>query len=64
MIKFENGMLVLSNIFTKEDVAQINEYTEYVIQNERRRLTDIVNATLDRDTAEEVVFLLNDYNVL
>ena len=57
-------MLVLNSVFSKEDVEQINAYTEYVIKNERRRLEDIVKATLASDTAEEVVFLINDVNVL
>jgi hypothetical protein len=64
MINFENNMLVLNNIFSKEDVNQINEYTEHVRNQERERFARIVNTMLDKDTAEEIIFLVNDYNVL
>jgi hypothetical protein len=64
MINFENNMLVLNNIFSKEDVNQINEYTEYVRKEERERFARIVNTRLDKDTAEDIIFLVNDYNVL
>jgi hypothetical protein len=64
MINFENNMLVLNNIFSKEDVNQINEYTEHIRNQERERFARIVNTMLDKDTAEEIIFLVNDYNVL
>ena len=64
MINFENNMLVLNNIFSKEDVNQINEYTEYVRKEERERFARIANTMLDKDTAEDIIFLVNDYNVL
>ena len=64
MINFENGMLVLNNIFSKDDVTQINEYTEHVRNQERERFARIVNTMLDKDTAEDTIFLVNDYNVL
>ena len=38
MINFENGMLVLNNIFSKDDVNQINAYTDYVRNEERERI--------------------------
>ena len=64
MINFENNMLVLNNIFSKEDVNQINEYTEHIRNQERERFARIVNTMLDKDTAEDIIFLVNDYNVL
>ena len=64
MINFENNMLVLNNIFSKEDVNQINEYTEHIRNQERERFARIANTMLDKETAEEIVFLVNDYNVL
>lgn len=64
MINFENGMLVLNNIFSKDDVNQINEYTEHIRNQERERFARIANTMLDKETAEEIVFLVNDYNVL
>ena len=44
MIKFENGMLVLNSIFTKEDVNQINEYTNYIRKQENARIVELVEA--------------------
>lgn len=64
MINFENGMLVLNNIFSKDDVNQINEYTEHVRNQERERFARIANTMLDKETAEDIIFLVNDYNVL
>ena len=64
MISFENNMLVLNNVFSKEDVNQINAYTEYVRKEERERFARIANTMLDKDTAEDIIFLVNDYNVL
>ena len=64
MINFENNMLVLNNIFSKEDVNQINEYTEHIRNQERERFARIANTMLDKETAEDIIFLVNDYNVL
>ena len=64
MINFENNMLVLNNIFSKEDVNQINQYTEHIRNQERERFARIANTMLDKDKAEEIIFLVNDYNVL
>lgn len=38
MIKFEHGMLVLNSLMTKEDVAAINEFADYVRNQERERI--------------------------
>ena len=64
MINFENNMLVLNNIFSKEDVNQISEYTEHVRNQERERFARIANTMLDKKTAEDIIFLVNDINVL
>lgn len=64
MIKFENEMLVLGSTATKEDVDAINEYARYIRKDERERLIRILSKRLDKDTAEEVVFLINDINIL
>jgi hypothetical protein len=42
MINFENNMLVLNNVFSKEDVNQINAYTDYVRKEERERILNIL----------------------
>jgi hypothetical protein len=42
MINFENNMLVLNNVFSKEDVNQINAYTDYVRNEERERLIKVL----------------------
>jgi hypothetical protein len=64
MINFENNMLVLNNVFSKEDVNQINAYADYIRNEERERFARIANTMLDKDTAEDIIFLVNDYNVL
>ena len=64
MINFENNMLVLNNIFSKEDVNQINEYTEHIRNQERERFARIANTMLDKEVAEDIIFLVNDINVL
>jgi hypothetical protein len=42
MINFENNMLVLNNVFSKEDVNQINEYTEHVRKEEQERIIKLL----------------------
>jgi hypothetical protein len=42
MIKFEHGMLVLNSLMTKEDVAAINEFADYVRNQERERIIEVV----------------------
>jgi hypothetical protein len=64
MIEFQGNMLVLNNVFSKEDVEQINAYTEHIRNQERERFARIANTMLDDKTAEDVVFLINDVNVL
>lgn len=64
MIEFQHNMLVLNNVFSKEDVEQINAYTEHVRHQERERFARVVNTMLDEKTAEELIFLVNDVNVL
>jgi hypothetical protein len=64
MITFEYGMLVLDKNATKEDVTQINAFAEYIRNEERERLSRIVKIQLDEQTADELIFLINDVNVL
>ena len=47
MIKFENGTLVLNSIFTKEDVAEINEYVEHVRNQERESVLALLDEMLE-----------------
>jgi hypothetical protein len=42
MIKFEYGMLVLNNSFSKEDVAQIDAFAEYVRNQETQRIVKLL----------------------
>ena len=44
MIKFEHNMLVLNNAFSHEDVEQINAFTEYVREQERERITALLES--------------------
>lgn len=42
MINFENNMLVLNNVFSKEDVNQINAYTDYIRTQEHERMIQLL----------------------
>lgn len=42
MIKFEHGMLVLNSLMTKEDVAAINEFADYVRNQENERIIKLL----------------------
>ena len=42
MIKFEHGMLVLNSLMTKEDVAAINEFADYVRNQENGRVAKLL----------------------
>jgi hypothetical protein len=64
MITFEYGMLVLDKNATKEDVAQINAFAEYIRNEERERFARIAKIQLDEQTADELIYLVNDYNIL
>ena len=74
MIEFQHNMLVLNNTFSKEDVEQINAYTEYVRQQERERASRLLKDPYWHDLRSpdihenckmcETIFLINDVNVL
>ena len=42
MIKFEHNMLVLSNAFSKEDVKQIDDFADYIRDEERERIIKLL----------------------
>ena len=42
MIEFEHNMLVLNNIFSKEDVDHINAYTNYIRNEEQNRIIKLL----------------------
>lgn len=42
MIKFEHNMLVLNNFFSEEDVEQIDAFANYVREQERERIIELV----------------------
>jgi hypothetical protein len=44
MIKFESNMLVLNNAFSNEDVEEINAFAEYVREQERERIIDLLDS--------------------
>ena len=46
MIKFEHGMLVLNSLMTKEDVAAINEFADYVRNQENERIIKLLDEHL------------------
>lgn len=42
MIKFEHNTLVLNNVFSKQDVAEIDRFAEYVRNQENERITKLL----------------------
>lgn len=64
MIKFEHNMLVLNNAFSKEDVRQIDDFADYVRNEERQRIIRILETELEQNTVEDLVELINDVNIL
>lgn len=42
MIRFEHGMLVLDNTATKDDVNAVNEFAEFVRNEERERIIKLL----------------------
>ena len=44
MIKFEYNMLVLNNVFSNEDVEQINAFADYVRSQERDRIIALIES--------------------
>jgi hypothetical protein len=42
MIKFEHNMLVLNNAFSKEDVEQIDDFADYIRNEERERIIKLL----------------------
>jgi hypothetical protein len=74
MIKFENGMLVLNNAFSKDDVNQINEFADSIRKEERERATRLLQDPYWHNLRSpgihedckmcETIWLMNDVNVL
>jgi hypothetical protein len=63
MIKFENGMLVLNSVFSKEDVTQINEFADHVRNQERERIVRLLTEDgkrnyISEDTYDYVVSVI------
>lgn len=58
MIKFEHNMLVLNNAFSREDVEQINAFADYVRQQERERIFDLLEEWTGNGTLMSVEFLI------
>jgi hypothetical protein len=42
MIRFEHGMLVLDNTATKDDVNAVNEFAEFVRNEEQERIVKLL----------------------
>ena len=42
MIKFEHNTLVLNNVFSKQDVAEIDRFAEYVRNQENERIAKLL----------------------
>jgi hypothetical protein len=47
VIKFEHNTLVLNSIFTKDDVAEIDAFTDYIRNDERKRLIKLLQTYLE-----------------
>jgi hypothetical protein len=58
MIKFEHNMLVLNNTFSDDDVREINAFADYVRNQERERIFDLLEEWRDNGTLMSVEFLI------
>jgi hypothetical protein len=53
MIKFESNTLVLNSIFSKEDVAEIDAFADYIRNAEQERIIKLLLETPEgRDAVE------------
>ena len=57
MIKFEHNTLVLNSIFSKDDVAEIDAFAEYIRNDERERIVKLL-ITLEESKTHSIW----DYN--
>ena len=53
MIKFEYNTLVLNNVFSKQDVAEIDSFAEYVRNQERERIIRLLTEDGKRNYISE-----------
>lgn len=58
MIKFEHNMLVLNNTFSDDDVREINAFADYVRNQERERIFDLLEEWTGNGTLMSVEFLI------
>ena len=58
MIKFEHNMLVLNNTFSDDDVREINAFADYVRNQERERIFDLLEEWKGNGTLMSVEFLI------
>lgn len=49
MLKFEYNMLVLNSSFSEEDVNQINAFADYVREQERERIIELLDESFIYD---------------
>jgi hypothetical protein len=62
MIKFEHGMLVLNNTFTKEDIEHINAFAGYIRNQEQERIVKLIEGWWDNteDNPVTLIALIRD----
>lgn len=53
MIKFEHNTLVLNSIFSKDDVAEIDTFADYIRKQEQQRIIDLINDSGSRNYLSE-----------
>jgi hypothetical protein len=68
MIKFESNTLVLNSIFSKEDVAEIDAFADYIRNKEQERIIDLINDSgsrnyLTEEQCLELIDLINGHNI-
>ena len=61
MIKFEHNTLVLNNVFSKQDVAEIDRFAEYVRNQENERIAKLL-AEMAKSTFAGDVWHINPFD--
>lgn len=59
MIKFETNMLVLDAPLSKEDAQAVNEYTKFVIEQERLRILNWVDERSSKSELDAGIYVYN-----
>jgi hypothetical protein len=62
MIKFESNTLVLNSIFSKEDVAEIDAFADYIRNAEQQRIIKLLETDCKNGSIEFAIALIKGDN--